>query len=628
ENKIMAPTFGELQMDLMSALASSDMLKDLESHINHDQSEDSMFNWIWGLPEAHANLVPVPKAATKRGDAAEELRKVGWDWFRKGNIRKALELLNKCLMMAPHPKCSISNSDATHEPDSDNTKSQNENEFKTLVEVYANRSEVLFHLKQYEKCILDINRVLTYADPNSIDEAIIERKVKCLIILGHHAEAKSISPKPFEILNNNDINLDFIEKINDHIKDSSTISVDHMFSYQSPDPPKLIECNPSIPNFSHALDLKFSPEKGRYAVATKDIKPGEVVLVEASHVSCPNSDMENLQTHCCYCLKRCHAPVPCLNCDKVVFCNENCRSIALDKFHNDECEILPTLISLNMDKKSIQTLRLILQSTFLKLRNSVSRLKHEKLTKTEQKHGFNSDGIYNSNDYRTVYHLEGNTKHISTADLFQNCGMAFLLTKLLINDKDFFVDENNQKFEPEIQDITFLGSTILHHLSTFPFNVFAITEVNKNIHKPKMNHIKNIGSGIYPSASLLNHSCDASTVRCNFGNVLVMYAKKFIQAGEEVSDNYGYSYQIVPKETRIPELRINYKFECSCEACDNNWETMRKVSETKTTKIKYGAKSNSEDKSDHTNNNLEGELLKYKRILHEINSSEASESDR
>ena len=53
---------------------------------------------------------------------------------------------------------------------------------------------------------------------------------------------------------------------------------------------KLIpEPNKTIPQFSSAVELSYNPLVGRHGVATRDIEPGEVLMVDtsmATHLLC------------------------------------------------------------------------------------------------------------------------------------------------------------------------------------------------------------------------------------------------------------------------------------------------------------------------------------------------------
>ena len=75
------------------------------------------------------------------------------------------------------------------------------------------------------------------------------------------------------------------------------------------------------------------------------------------------------------------------------------------------------------------------------------------------------------------------------------------------------------------------------------------------------------GTGLFPLASLLNHSCDASASfqpLCS-GHLMVTRALRDIDAGEEVCDSYV--RLTMPGEQRRASLRRTHGFVCRCSRC-------------------------------------------------------------
>ena len=52
-------------------------------------------------------------------------------------------------------------------------------------------------------------------------------------------------------------------------------------------------------------------------------------------------------------------------------------------------------------------------------------------------------------------------------------------------------------------------------------------------------------------------------------------AKRSIKKGDEISINYGIHHHNIPKKNRQQLLRNKYKFDCSCEACVNDYPTIQ-----------------------------------------------------
>ena len=52
---------------------------------------------------------------------------------------------------------------------------------------------------------------------------------------------------------------------------------------------------------------------------------------------------------------------------------------------------------------------------------------------------------------------------------------------------------------------------------------------------------------------------------------MIVRAIKTIQAGEEISENYGPIFTEMEENERKRKLRLQYWFDCNCEACRNHW---------------------------------------------------------
>jgi SET and MYND domain-containing protein 4 len=86
-----------------------------------------------------------------------------------------------------------------------------------------------------------------------------------------------------------------------------------------------------------------------------------------------------------------------------------------------------------------------------------------------------------------------------------------------------------------------------------------------------------IGGGLYPTLALLNHSCDPGIVRYYKGNVVHVHVVKTIHPGEEISENYGPIFTMKKREDRQFTLKDQYKFDCRCPACTNNWPLYKEM---------------------------------------------------
>ena len=92
---------------------------------------------------------------------------------------------------------------------------------------------------------------------------------------------------------------------------------------------------------SASVTLKTDPGKGRYTVASEDIKIGSIIAAEEPTAFILNPDDSSLILEFCHnCLRQIPMSfVPCEGCTSVIFCSKDCRKSAMSKTHRFECEL-------------------------------------------------------------------------------------------------------------------------------------------------------------------------------------------------------------------------------------------------------------------------------------------------
>lgn len=166
---------------------------------------------------------------------------------------------------------------------------------------------------------------------------------------------------------------------------------------------------------------------------------------------------------------------------QVIFCSNACRLHGLASYHGRECSILPALAALDMGKNSVLAYRILIQTSYIQLKDIVPVFISEAMERTPETLGLNDKGIYDSSDYRTIYHLVTNKENRSVSDLFKRCVMAFTLTKLLQESQQFFIDVTGMPFSPSYDDVLLTGCTLFVHMMNLPCNAHSITELQVNI---------------------------------------------------------------------------------------------------------------------------------------------------
>lgn len=299
------PEFQNLFENLLQKLKAENKVESISKHFHPSCGVEDMFSFLWGLKEANLTLKPRIIKIDKSEAKAEKFRTEGNKYYQKKSFERALDLYNKSILFAPHPRIDVSeqqkNKICTEELQDISSEDQNagcsskenKEDHRSLALGYANRSAVLFEVQEYEKCISDIDHALLHGYPRILHSKLAERKAKCLVALKRKNEAKHLIESSLQALDKLSLeeektkssksslllllqNCQEMEEKNlssgshDAVKTQNNI----MFSFEAPGELQLQHHNPSIPSLSIFVDLAFSPRQGRYLVANKDIKPG------------------------------------------------------------------------------------------------------------------------------------------------------------------------------------------------------------------------------------------------------------------------------------------------------------------------------------------------------------------
>ncbi|XP_042856548.1 SET and MYND domain-containing protein 4-like [Penaeus japonicus] len=554
-----SPNITSLISDFITLLQTSGKSREVFEHVGPSHSEEDMFSYLWSLQEAHQSLTPTPVSAKKSQDIAESWLERGEKELFQGNLEEALESYSLSILFAPHPPLpggpGGSDVDRLDCPDRNNNfdiliadegkeegRRRTYRDFDLLARGYGGRSAVLFEAGHYRKCILDIDAASNYSADESHREPLAERRAKCLARLKAEEENGKIPAKKK------------LAKLSDSAGSEA---------------PELPDPHPAIPALGKVVRMAFAPSQGRYLIAGRDIGPGETVCVEKSYCSALHA--QHLLTHCCVCLLRSLTPLPCPFCTAVIFCSEACRTEGLAGCHWQECNILPTLVNLDMGANSLLAYRIITHTSYATLKDLLLVLKSEECTKPPETIGFDEDGRYISSSYRPVYHLVTNRKQRPPTDLLRRCIQAFVITKLLLESGRYFVKDDSGAFDPTLDDIVLVGSALVHHMMNLLCNAYAIGELQVDVSDSRQSRMEARGGGVFVASSLLNHSCNPSIAAFSHGRTQVLRTVRHVPAGHALTYNYGSFYCTEDEDVRRAGLLKQYSFTCGCEACENGW---------------------------------------------------------
>ncbi|XP_013358912.1 PREDICTED: SET and MYND domain-containing protein 4 isoform X2 [Chinchilla lanigera] len=487
---------------------------------------------------------------------------------------------------------------------------------------YANRSAALFRLGQYETCLNDIIRALTYGYPERLQPKLMLRKAECLVTLGRWKEASqtisdlesnfTAKPTPaasaFQILPKNLYCLKM--KIQEKENFPETFPTALAKDFEGMD---LREENEQISSASSSVCLCTDPLKGRYLIATRDIIPGELLVKEDAFVSVLNpgempplpqglesrwdTRVTNGDLYCHRCLKHTLATIPCHGCSYAKYCSQECMQQAWELYHSIECSLGGLLLTLGMfchvalrstllarfedvdkvvrricDEINNKDIGLPESKTPVKT-FSCSQGKREEIGKIVETQipGCNLNGKY-ENNYNAVFSLLPHTENHSPEHKFL-CALSVsaLCRQLEAASLPALTTGLRAAVTPEwCADLNIWAVAMLRHLLQLQCNAQAITTIQHTASKESIitdSGQVRLATGIFPVVSLLNHSCSPNTSVSFNGTVATVRAAQPIRKGQEILHCYGPHESRMSVAERQQKLRSQYFFDCSCPAC-------------------------------------------------------------
>ncbi|KAK7084937.1 hypothetical protein SK128_013959 [Halocaridina rubra] len=543
------------------------LLMNMKKKCDGKKSYEEIFSSIWELEIADTILDPPMAPFNKADFIGDTIRNEGNNYFRQKMYGKAVERYNVGIMMSPHPRESET-SIMEDRRTSDDYKifphmkvsdyfANCDGEITSMAKCYANRSAALLELKCYDKCLRDIDLAYKYGYPKDLYDKLETRKERCLsarneVDMDQHV--REILLRPLNPFDNN-------------IFKNPNEALQYILYMKKKEPPFLQDPNPVIPAFSKAVKVVCTPKKGRGLVATRNIKPGEILAVEDAF--CLNVAEPRVYSYCGHCATVCIDPLPCPGCGVIVYCSFTCRNKSLTGEHWLECRIVPILLPLGLISYS-QVIRMFRHYSHKQVMGIIDEVKKEKRVKLEEA-GRNSQGIYSSNSYRPVYRLCSHKEKLSFEQLLEFCQIAYVLTKLLIKSERYFVDEKGVPYVPSKNDCIATGAIVLSNIIKLEHNSIKLHD-----NKQRSSYI---GEGLFLALSLINHSCVPSAFHYTIGRTMVVRARRPIREGEEISISYTFDFF----DEEFPSRRKNlekYFITCDCLACEKRWPILVMLPET------------------------------------------------
>ncbi|XP_059206990.1 SET and MYND domain-containing protein 4 isoform X2 [Centropristis striata] len=450
---------------------------------------------------------------------------------------------------------------------------------KQLSLCYANRSAALCHLQLYQDSLDDIDRALKNNYPSHLSHKLEDRRTQCLKHLSEGQRSREDHHSP------------------------ATKNQSH------PHGIKRASAGPLTFGICPEAAVCFSAEKGRHLVAAERIAAGEVILHDRPYSCVLIPGMEEVEgrrgrqeaergmehRRCHRCLTETLHPVPCDGCSYSRYCSNSCQRDAWEEHHRWECPLGAELIVTGV--MSQLALRVTLKAGLKKVQMAREPIQEE--------HGDSCPcHLHYGDSYLSVFHLQHHLSHHSPGVRFL-CALTVAALYLKLSragppsswelSRTSETDSQSQDQEGGTaewcSELWLLGSAVLRHMLQLRCNAQAFVTLQ---HTGAANSLVQssreirIATAIFPTLSLLNHSCCPNTslvfstgtseaADCSDtvaessstdrGVTVTVRAAKAISPGQEILHCYGPHSSRMATQERQRLLQEQYYFLCQCEAC-------------------------------------------------------------
>jgi len=263
--------------------------------------------------------------------------------------------------------------------------------------------------------------------------------------------------------------------------------------------------------------------KGRGLRVTDKVSAGQLVMSSTSFAYV--LDMRNVVAACHYCLQSADPTQlkSCAKCKFAKYCNEDCQKNAWND-HKMECGALSKIIP-KVPSEEVRLAARILFKQFQKMKDGADRDESESYLKM--------------GELEAHENMKLNPVEIKDMDNKVKTLKGFLTNTKIITKKKTVAEEELRRVFFQIKS-----------------NAFMLSD---------RSGLQVIGSGIYPSVALLNHSCNANCCAIQNMNKVELRPLKDLEANEELLISY-----VDPVSTSIErksDLKEKYNFVCRCAHC-------------------------------------------------------------
>ncbi|CRK87832.1 CLUMA_CG001620, isoform A [Clunio marinus] len=319
--------------------------------------------------------------------------------------------------------------------------------------------------------------------------------------------------------------------------------------------------NDKIPFIVDCLKLKENEKFGRHIVTSLDLHPGDIVAIEEPFFK--HFDNVECYNRCHHCMKTNKLSlIACENCISTMYCSNVCKMEA--KLHHTFTCNIKNLSSAN----AFLLIEILIRA--IEIAGSVEMLE-EMFVKSAKKTIFDFDLCSHKSDY--LKNLLIAILSLSTSICDSNT-MTENQFKALFSMPIF--DSINKQWNIRNEHKTLL-KIFLKLAKIYTSNSYAMKEhvrsYNIELNMIRWNYDAKFGGGVFPFASLFNHSCDPNVMRVCVDNKLVFIVQKPVLSGQQLFVAYRGEFYFKSRKERQDSLFLTYAFKCDCEACVCDYPT-------------------------------------------------------
>lgn len=409
----------------------------------------------------------------------------------------------------------------------------------------ANRSAVFFNMRRFEDSLLDMNDSLSFGYNILSSHNLITRKILSLRFLGRDKEAQDTYEKMLGLIEaSSDIinerkKMMWIEKLSSAFNQPIDQLTNLRLIYR--EEKQVLGSNLKLPGASSFLQMSYQRTKGRLLKVNKNIKKGDILIVDKPIASILAAKFHD--DYCNHCMINLHHRfVPCLTCDDVRYCSIQCQEESYESYHKIECQYYKSLI---LYPNGLHVLRILLSFGFNEcLKQSIEwDDSNHPMIPLE---AWPTIGFPKS--FSSFYSLL--PKDLDSIEFKYCYPMAAALYAIITFKSLKLIDEYH---------LVYFGSHVM---------IDSLLKISRNadtIFTSDFSLI--IGSGIHLTSSLFNHDCDPNVETTYVGSKAIHSAKRDISLNDELCVSYGVNYAFDHLNDRKEFLFKSFMFECFCSRC-------------------------------------------------------------